>query len=90
MGAFMACLTCAKAGRLDVRDIDLNRLAGHLGRDWGFIDRRWPNPVRHLRRERRRGQDHGTSDVPSARLLVLSAIDATLLASRLWAHRRRS
>jgi len=25
-----------------VRDIDLNRLAGHLGRDWCLINRRWP------------------------------------------------
>src|SRR3954463_11680230 len=42
MGAFMACPTCLKAGQPDVRDIDLNRLAGHLGRNWCFIDRRWP------------------------------------------------
>ena len=33
MGAFMSCPTCLKAGRPDVRDIDLNRLADHLGRD---------------------------------------------------------
>ena len=42
MGAFMSCPTCLKAGRPDVRDIDLNRLADHLGRDWCFINRRWP------------------------------------------------
>ena len=40
MGAFMACPICLKAGRPDVRDLD--RLAGHLGRDWCFINRRWP------------------------------------------------
>ena len=39
IGAFMVCPTCAKAGRSDVRDID--RLAGHLGRNWCFIKRRW-------------------------------------------------
>lgn len=42
MGAFVACPTCLRAGRPYVRDIDLNQLAGHLGRDWCFIDRRWP------------------------------------------------
>ena len=42
MGAFMCCPTCLKAGRPDVHDIDLERLAGHLGRDWNFINRRWP------------------------------------------------
>jgi hypothetical protein len=41
-GAFMACPTCLKAGRPDVRDIDLTRLAGHLGRNWCSINRRWP------------------------------------------------
>jgi len=41
-GAFMRCPTCAEAGRPDVRDIDLTRLAGHLGRNWRFINRRWP------------------------------------------------
>jgi len=42
MGAFVQCSTCLKAGRPHVRDIDLNRLAGHLGRNWCFINRRWP------------------------------------------------
>ena len=42
MGAFMLCRACLNAGRPHVRDIDLNRLAGHLGRDWCFINRRWP------------------------------------------------
>ena len=42
LGAFMACPTCLWAGRPDVRDLDLTRLAGHLGRIWCFIDRRWP------------------------------------------------
>jgi len=42
MSAFVACPKCLKAGRPDVRDIDLNRLAGHLGRNWCFINRRWP------------------------------------------------
>ena len=42
LGAFMACPTCLKAGRPDVRDIDLNRLASRLGRDWCFINQRWP------------------------------------------------
>ena len=42
MGAFMQCPTCAKAGRPDVRTIDLERLAGHLGRNWCFINRCWP------------------------------------------------
>jgi hypothetical protein len=42
MGAFMLCLPCLNAGRPHARDIDLNRLAGHLGRDWCFIDQRRP------------------------------------------------
>jgi hypothetical protein len=42
MGAFVQCPACLKAGRPDVRDLDLTRLAGHLGRNWCFIDRRWP------------------------------------------------
>ena len=42
LGAFMACPTCLKARRPDVRDLDPNRLAGHLGRNWCFIARRWP------------------------------------------------
>ena len=42
LGAFVQCPTCLRVGRPDVRDIDLNRLAGHLGRDWNFINRRWP------------------------------------------------
>ena len=42
MGAFMACPTCLKAGRPDVRALDLTRLAGHLGREWRFIGQRWP------------------------------------------------
>jgi hypothetical protein len=42
MGASVACPTCLRAGRPDVRDIDLNRLAGHLGRNWCLINRRWP------------------------------------------------
>src|SRR5215211_7672421 len=42
MSAFVQCPTCLKAERPDVRDIDLNRLAGHLGRHWCFINRRWP------------------------------------------------
>ena len=42
MGAFMLCRACLNADRPHVRDIDLNRLAGHLGRDWCFINRRWP------------------------------------------------
>jgi len=33
---------CAEAGRLDVRDIDLERLAERVGRDWSFIGARWP------------------------------------------------
>jgi len=37
MGAFLSCPTCRHAG-----DIDLERLAGRLGRDWTFINRRWP------------------------------------------------
>src|SRR4051812_1579637 len=40
MGALMLCRPCLNAGRPHVRDIDLNRLAGHLGRDWSFINRR--------------------------------------------------
>ena len=42
MGAFMLCRPCLRADRPHVRDIDLNRLAGHLGRNWNFINRRWP------------------------------------------------
>jgi hypothetical protein len=42
MGAFMLCRACLNADRPHARDIDLNRLAGHLGRDWRFIDQRWP------------------------------------------------
>ena len=42
MGAFRLCRPCLRADRPDVRDIDLNRLAGHLGRDWNFINRCWP------------------------------------------------
>ena len=42
MGAFVACPTCLKAGRPDVHDIDLNQLAGHLGRNWCSINRSWP------------------------------------------------
>ena len=42
MGAFLCCPTCLKAERPDARTIDLNRLAGHLGRNWCFINRRWP------------------------------------------------
>jgi len=42
MGAFMACPTCLKARRPDVRALDLTRLAGHLGREWRFIGQRWP------------------------------------------------
>jgi hypothetical protein len=38
MGAFMLCPTCQKAGRPDVRDVDLERLAGRVGRDWYFIN----------------------------------------------------
>jgi len=44
MGAFLWCPTCSKAGRLDVRNIDLKQLAKHVGRDWYFISRRWPIP----------------------------------------------
>jgi hypothetical protein len=42
MGAFLSCPTCSKAGRLDVRDIDPERLAERVGRDRCFINRRWP------------------------------------------------
>ena len=42
MGAFMLCPSCLNAGRSHVRDLDLARLAGHLGRNWCFINRRWP------------------------------------------------
>ena len=42
MGASLSCPTCLKAGRPDVRDIDLKQLAERVGRDWCFINRRWP------------------------------------------------
>ncbi len=42
MGAFLSCPTCSKAGRLDVRDIDLEKLAERIGRDRCFVNRRWP------------------------------------------------
>jgi hypothetical protein len=42
MGAFTTCPTCLKVGRPDVRDIDLHKLAARVGRDWCFINRRWP------------------------------------------------
>ena len=42
MGAFLWCPTCSRAGRIAGRDIDLERLAEHVGRDWYFINRRWP------------------------------------------------
>ncbi len=42
MGAFLFCPTCAKAERPDVRDINLEWLAGHLGRGWKFVGARWP------------------------------------------------
>ena len=37
MGAFLWCPTCQKAS-----NIDLERLAERVGRDWHFINRRWP------------------------------------------------
>ena len=37
MGAFLWCPACQTA-----RDIDLERLAERIGRDWCFINRRWP------------------------------------------------
>jgi hypothetical protein len=40
LGAFVQCPTCLKAGRPAARDLDL--LADHRGRDWCFINRRWP------------------------------------------------
>ena len=42
IGAFLLCCSCLNAGRPDVRDIDLERLAEHVGRDWVFINARWP------------------------------------------------
>ncbi len=37
MGAFLSCPTCHRCS-----DIDLGRLAERVGRDWYFINRRWP------------------------------------------------
>jgi hypothetical protein len=37
MIAFMWCLWCPRSA-----DIDLEKLAEHVGRDWYFIARRWP------------------------------------------------
>ena len=43
MGAFLWCPTCAKAGRPDVRDINLQWLGGYVGRRCTFP--RSPSPV---------------------------------------------
>ena len=37
MGAFLWCPACSHCA-----DIDLERLAARVGRDWMFVGRRWP------------------------------------------------
>ena len=37
MGAFLSCPACHHCA-----DIDLERLAERVGRNWEFINRRWP------------------------------------------------
>src|SRR4051794_14595268 len=66
MGAFLWCPTCSKAGRLDVRNIDLKQLAKHVGRDWYFISRRWPIRCPALSTNARGGSTAGQPQAPHA------------------------
>ena len=54
-----------EAGRLAARDIDLERLAEHVGRDWYFISRRGGSKV--IRGEKRRHSDKAFALAPRSR-----------------------